>query len=346
MTEQMIGVLREVLAAGGEPRPATSRLFTAELRTDPRHDTPDWRHLPAPIVDLTDRAAAFLASVTVTDPQQVLSLLVRAPAHTIEVQLRALRAMIDLGAATFADHPGLDVFAHAKRTRDVLASAAAGDWRVAWYDGMLGLASGDLVRARGRFDEVYSMLPGELAPKLGLALALEMSGEHAAAAGYYDVVSRTDPSYTTASAGLARCRLTAGDRSGAVEAYNRVPGTSAAYHSSQVGAVRALVRPHPAAAADVTALAAAAELIDRLEVEAAQLAALRAELLEQALTAVGGGQPVPAAVVGWKNGGQVEERDLRFALETAYREMARAAHGPERVRLVDLANAARPRTRT
>jgi len=334
-----------VLAAEGTPRPATSRLFTAELRTDPRLDAPDWRHLPAPIVDLTDPAAAFLASVTVTDPQQVLTLLGRAPTHTVEVQLRALRAMIDLGAAICADHPGLDVFAHAKRTRDTLAAAAPGDWRVAWYDGILGLASGDLERARARFDEVYSSLPGELAPKLGLALALELSGRHAEAAGYYDVVSRTDPSYTTASAGLARCRLATGDRGGAVEAYNRVPGTSAAYHSSQVGAVRALVRPHPAAAGDVAALAAAAELIDRLEVEAAQVAALRAELLEQALLLVETGRPVPAAVVG-RAGGQAGERELRFALEAAYREMARAAHGMEKIRLVDQANAARPRTRT
>ena len=44
--------------------------------------------------------------------------------------------------------------------------------------------------------------------------------------------------------------------------------------------------------------------------------------------------------------GEVRERDIRFALESAYREMARAAHGPERIRLVDLANESRPRTRT
>jgi serine/threonine-protein kinase PknG len=41
-----------------------------------------------------------------------------------------------------------------------------------------------------------------------------------------------------------------------------------------------------------------------------------------------------------------DERDVRFALEGAYREMGQAAHGAEKVRLVDLANAARPRTRT
>ncbi|GAA3341321.1 serine/threonine-protein kinase [Amorphoplanes nipponensis] len=342
MTEQMLGVLREVLAADGDPHPGTSRLFTGELRTDPRSDEPQWRFLPAPMIDLADPAAAFLASVTVTDPQQVLMLLGKAPENTIEVQLRALRALIDLGAAG----SGRDAFADAVRLRDTLAGHAAGDWRLAWYDGVLALASGDLPRAQAQFDAVYSALPGELAPKLALGLTLELAGRPAEAAAYYDVVSRTDPAYTTAAAGLARCRLATGDRDGAVEAYNRVPGTSAAYGSSQVGAVRALVRAHPAAVADVAALAAAAALIDRLEMEAAQLAALRAELLERALSTLAAGTAVPAAVLGTPGAGPAGERAVRFALEGAYREMARAAHGPEKIRLVDLANASRPRTRT
>jgi len=296
------------------------------------------------MIDLTDPAAAFLASVTVTEPQEVLTLLGKAPENTLEVQLRALRALIDLGAAGSSR----DAFADAARMRDAIAANAGGDWRVAWYDGVLALASGDLARAQEQFDAVYSALPGELAPKLALGLTLELTGRQAEAAGYYDVVSRTDPAYTTAAAGLARCRLATGDRDGAVEAYNRVPGTSAAYRSSQVGAVRALVRAHPsaAAAADVAALAAAAALIDRLEMEAAQLAALRAELLERALSTLTAGTSVPSAVLGTPGTGHAGERDVRFALEGAYREMARAAQGPEKIRLVDQANAARPRTRT
>jgi serine/threonine-protein kinase PknG len=99
-------------------------------------------------------------------------------------------------------------------------------------------------------------------------------------------------------------------------------------------------------AADVTSLAAAAALIERLEIEAAQLAALRAELLEQALQTVSGGRALPAAVLGAARSGEVRERDVRLALEGAYREMALAAHGREKIRLVDLANASRPRTRT
>ncbi|GLY00174.1 hypothetical protein Acsp01_05530 [Actinoplanes sp. NBRC 101535] len=395
MSEQMLGVLRQVLAAGGEPRPAPSRLFTAELRTDPDSDAPRWQDLPTPLTDLTDPSAAFLASVTVSEPSEVLTLLTKAPHHTLEVRLRELRAYIDLGA-----HDGS--FDDARAARALLAESAGDDWRVAWYDGLLALAAGDATHARERFEAVWAALPGELAPQLALGLAAELAGDAAGACRHYDVVSRTDPAYTTAAAGLARCRLADGDRSGAVEAYNRVPGTSSAYRSSQVGAVRALIGRQPADRVDVLSLSTAADLIDRLEIGSAQLAALRAELLEQALTILGRGSRVPRAVlgttgspgttgslagagagagagtgvgvgvgvgagtgvgVGARTGvgaasattpagaagtpaGDAAERDVRFALEAAYREMARAAHGPEKIRLVDLANAARPRTRT
>jgi serine/threonine-protein kinase PknG len=360
MSEQMLGVLRQVLSADGEPHPAMSRLFTGEQRTDPQADAPLWRELPGPLIDLDDPAAAFLASIAVTDPAEVLALLATAPQDTPEVRLRALRAHIELGAASGS-------FDAARRARDVLAATDGADWRLAWYDGLLALATGEYAAARVRFDAVYSALPGELAPQLALALSLELAGERATAAGYYDVVSRTDRAFTTAAAGLARCRLAAGDRTGAVEAYNRVPGTSAAYTGSQIGAIRALVGPYadtsasgtppagdPSARAgasgsatvDVAALAAAAALIDRLELDSRQLAALRAELLEQVLSVLGGGVAVPAAVLGARGDGHADERSVRFALEGAYREMARSAHGPDKVRLVDLANASRPRTRT
>jgi serine/threonine-protein kinase PknG len=338
MTDQMLGVLRQVLAAGGEAHPAPSKLFTGEMRTDLKTDGPRWQELPTPMIDLTDPAAAFLASVTVTDPSEVLQLLKNAPVDTVEVRLRALRAEIDLATRH-------QFFDDARKARDALFTTDGADWRLAWYDGLLALATADYAYARQRFDAVYSALPGELAPQLALGLTLELAGDSGAAA-YYDTVSRTDPAYTTAAAGLARCRLRSGDRTGAVEAYNRVPGTSSAYRTSQVGAVRALVQAHPSAAADVTSLAAAAALIERLEVEAAQLAALRAELLEQALQTLRGGATLPGTVLGSARNGQAGERDVRFALEDAYREMARAAHGPDKIHLVDLANAARPRTRT
>ncbi|GLW28038.1 serine/threonine-protein kinase [Actinoplanes regularis] len=339
MQEQMLGVLRQVVAAQGSPKPAPSKVFTGELRTDLKSDAPRWQDLPTPLIDLTDPAAGFLASITVTDPAEVLALLKHASQETVEVRLRALRAEIDLGARR-------GLFGDAQQARDRFAAADAADWRLAWYDGLLALAIEDWATARTRFDAVWAALPGELAPQLAIGFAEELAGRHGAAAGYYDVVSRTDPAYTTAAAGLARCRLAGGDRAGAVEAYQRVPGTSSAYAISQVGAVRALVRAHPAAHLDVQALVDAAALIERLEVERAQLAELRAELLEQALTSLRGGVKVPASVLGGTRSGDTAEKDVRFALESAYREMARAVHGADRIRLVDLANAARPRTRT
>ncbi|HWS36532.1 MAG TPA: tetratricopeptide repeat protein [Actinoplanes sp.] len=338
MAEQMLGVLRQVLSAGGTPHPAISRWFTGELRTDLRDDRVRWQDLPTPLVDLSDPAAGLLASITAADPKTVLAQLESAPQDSVEVGLRRLRAYVDQGDATAAT-----------RLRDELAAESA-DWRIDWYDGLLALSTGDFDRARQRFDAVWSALPGELAPQLALGMTAELAGDPAGASAHYDVVSRTDPAYTTAAAGLARCRLESGDRAGAVEAYGRVPGTSSAYPISQIGAIRALVRAHRSAVVDVDSLAAAAGLIARLEVEAAQLAALRAELLEQTLRTLGGGTaidaPVLATVIGTTPAEKQPERDVRFALESAYREMARAVHGAEKIRLVDLANAVRPRTRT
>jgi serine/threonine-protein kinase PknG len=73
---------------------------------------------------------------------------------------------------------------------------------------------------------------------------------------------------------------------------------------------------------------------------------LRAELLEQSLSTLAGGIVVPATVLRSGANGSADERGLRLALEQAYREMAQAAHGPEKIHLVDQANASRPRTRT
>ena len=69
MAEQMIGVLRETVAAqDGTPRPATSTVFTGDFQ--PRPEAPDWRLLPALRVPTDDPAAGFLASITVTEPSR------------------------------------------------------------------------------------------------------------------------------------------------------------------------------------------------------------------------------------------------------------------------------------
>ena len=54
-----------------------------------------------------------------------------------------------------------------------LAAADPADWRIAWYNGLRELASGQPDAARAAFTAVYDELPGELAPKLALAFAAE-----------------------------------------------------------------------------------------------------------------------------------------------------------------------------
>jgi serine/threonine-protein kinase PknG len=52
-------------------------------------------------------------------------------------------------------------------------------------------------------------------------------------------------------------------------------------------------------------------------------------------------QPSPQVQIA---GRPLEERSLRFGLEKCLRELAHLADGEEKVRLVDMANRARPRT--
>ncbi|HSS09440.1 MAG TPA: tetratricopeptide repeat protein [Acidimicrobiales bacterium] len=332
MVDQLLGVLREVVAAEeGKPRPAVSNLFTGEFRG--RSDAPDWRLLPALRVATDDPAAGFLATVTATDPHDLVDVLSTAPARTVEVDLRLARALIDDG-----DEAGADQVLRAIETAD------AWEWRPFWYRGLLALATGDPNSARTAFDVVYRNVPGELAPKLAIAIAAESANDTATAARLYDIVSRTDPAFTTAAFGLARCRLATGDRPGAVEAYNRVPEASSSYLEAQVCAARALVEANGSSAPEMTDLTTACTAVDHLALDGEQRASLTRDLFEAALTLVRTGRvhPNPAVTV---LGEPLTERRLREGLERAYRTLAHLAPTPdERIRLVDLANHVRPRT--
>jgi serine/threonine-protein kinase PknG len=332
MVEQLLGVLREVVAAEeGVPHPAPSSLFTGDLRD--RTDAPSWRSLPSLRVGADDPAAGFLATIGATGSSDLVRVLSNAPVHTTEVDLRLTRALIDSG-----DRAG------AQRVLDGIQAADQWEWRTLWYRGLMALATGNPGEALTRFDAVYRCIPGELAPKLALAVAAESAGDRAGAARWYDVVSRTDPSFTTAAFGLARCRVGTGDRAGAVEAYNRVPETSSAYLEAQVGAARALVESNGASGPDMTDLTAACAAIDKLALDGEQRASLTRDLLQAALNLVRTGRvrPDPQVTV---LGEPLTERRLREGLERAYRALAHLAPtADERIRLVDLANQVRPRT--
>jgi serine/threonine-protein kinase PknG len=329
MGDQLRGVLREIVAEEtGQPVPATSVFFTGKVGG--RRDAPDWHALPVPLVNLDDPAAAYLATIGTYDAQALVDALGAAPDHTIEVDLQLVRALLSVGRE--GDVPA--VLADLERER-------ADDWRTAWVAGLFRLATDRPEVAHDNFRTVYEYLPGELAPKLAMAMAFELGGDPAGAACWYDRVSRTDASFTAASFGLARCRLAVQDLVGAAEAYERVPDTSSSHTDAQVATARLRLTD----GVDLTRVSGAARIVEALSLDPARRAALTAEVLEAALPLVArhrAGNPAPRVL-----GHELTETGIRLGLERAYRTLARfAASARERIDLVDRANHIRPRTLT
>jgi len=334
MADQLYGVLREVVAdQEGRPIPAASTLFTGALRAG--IDRPDWRILPRPQVSGDDPSAGYLATITATDPQQMIAQLHAAPEHTVEVDLRLAAVMIEDG-----DVEGAEA---------LLANIEASDrweWRASWYRGVAELARRRSDSAAANFTVVYHAVPGELAPKLALGLARESEGEVGEAARWYEIVSRTDPSVTSASFGLARCHLVAGDRTGAIGAYERVPDSSSGYIDAQIARIRCLSVVNGIGDPPLDELLIAGSILEALPVAGEQRDRLTADLLETALRVTLTGTASDDGRTSLL-GHRVVERDLRLGLESSYRALARRATSrAERIRQVDEANRVRPRTWT
>jgi serine/threonine-protein kinase PknG len=353
MADQMLGVLREVLSAGdGVPRPSTSGIFTPGQRTFGSHvETlagPDVAAaLPLPLVDATDPGAAFLATLSSIDPSQTVRALLAVEQRTVEVSLALVRAYLD----------GDKLAEAADELRE--AGARARDWRFDWYRGLIALASGDQAAARPLFDDVYAMLPGEIAPRLALAAATELGGDPAAAARLYERVWCVDHEYPSAAFGLARTRLAASDVAGAVAVLDEIPDTSIQYEAAQVAALRARLD----AANGEADLVDASVRLQRLRLDAERQATLSVEMFRAALAWLGlpeeaarpgngdGSRPVPAQRRPVRSSGsrvlgqRLTERDLRLGLERSYRLLAAMqTNALARYALVDRANVVRPWT--
>ncbi len=96
------------------------------------------------------------------------------------------------------------------------------------------MSKNDWAAAQSAFNAVYQQVPGELAPKLALAVACEKGGLPEVAEGLYAVCAATDAAYVAPAAfGMARVRAARGDAGGAVEALDRVPRTSRGYPESR-----------------------------------------------------------------------------------------------------------------
>jgi serine/threonine-protein kinase PknG len=341
MAEQLLGVLRQVIAGdGGEPEPAPSRIFIPALAVDT--EGPSWRNLPIPAVDPDDPAAGLLASLAAAPPAHLLAALEGA-VPSPHVSFQRARAHLELGDWQSAAEVIAAEIIGAGGISDGGISAGGEDWRIWWWEGILDLVAGDGNEACVAFEKVVAELPGELAPLLALSTAEETVSDDAAAAARYDLVSVTDPGYATAAFGLARIRVKSGDRHGAAAALQRVPAKSSAYQAAQALRCRVLSEVNGAGAPTIDDLVSASGALDRISGDPFLRAGLSRQVLMAALMLH---RNDPTAGVGVKVAGVTfDEQSLRLGVERACRALAKLSPADaERVALVDEANAYRPKT--
>lgn len=322
---QLLGVLREVVGsmhAGIAQTSATSLLFEPPAVTG---EVVDWRQLPKLKPDITDPQYGWLSGVSDTDPVQRLAALEQAPQATAEVLLAKATAALEM------DNQRL-----VRQYVNEILAADPWEWRAVWLSGMASLKVGDWRTAQSSFNAVYGQVPGELAPKLALAVACEQGDEPAIAENLYLICASTDANYVTPAAfGLARLRAQRRDLQGTLDALDMVPSTSRGYLESRrleaehllgFGAglpdlQRAMLATHNARLDALTQARIDVDIYERALSEVSTKGA-------QATTTIG---DVPATPIA-----------LRDRLETAYRTLA--VLEPEssvRVQLVEKANKTR-----
>ncbi len=338
MRVQLLGVLREIAAhdsKGDVTRSTPSSIFDAPTVAS---DRLEWYDLPRLGPDVDDPLHAWLQSVTTDDPVTRRQLLDGAPGSSVGLSIEIGYADLALGHCDAVD-----------ATARALLQADPWEWRAVWMQGLAALQTGRAGDAVGAFNTVYGQLPGELAPKLALALACEQSGDLDVAERTYAVCARSDAAYVAAAQfGLARVAAAGGRRGDALAALDRIPTTSRAYGDSR--RKRALIL----AAADgaihrLVDLDAAAHELEQATMDEAQRAQVRVQIYESALRQVlsaGSGSAGPDGD-GTVGGVAASEVPLRQALERAYRAAATyQSDRRARVQLVDLANQVRTRTLT
>jgi serine/threonine-protein kinase PknG len=326
LREQLLGVLREIVSLGSTAAGHSTPSALFETPAVAGADL-DWTQLPALKVDPSDANAAWLAAVSVDDPAAHLDVLSSAPSGTVEVQLARALAAVEAGRPD-----ALDVI-------DQVLTHDPWEWRAVWLQGLQAMATGDHSAEVAAFNAVYGQVPGELAPKLALALACEHDGQIEVAESLYTVCARTDAAFAAPAAfGIARLRIGAGDTTGSLAALDLVPATSRAW----VDARRTRAELLAVDGSGLPELAEAAASLRGVNLDPGERERLLVKVFEQGIHAVRRDGPAPSVML---DGVPAEERELREAAESAYRSLAALTpERSERVRLVDAANRIRPRT--
>jgi serine/threonine-protein kinase PknG len=327
---QMLGVLREVVAekrAGTALTSAASQLFETPAVTTVRLD---WSQLPALRADTSDSQYAFLSALAPATASRRLEQLEKVPEETAEVRLWRARAALE------AEKPDLAV-----RESGLLLQADPWEWRALWVSGLAALQQEKWDDAASSFNAVYHQVPGELAPKLALALACENGGRREVAEGFYTTCAETDAAYVAPSEfGVARIRAATGDTDGAVQALDLVPPTSRGYGESRELRAEVLLR---GAGDDLMRLSAAMSSVEGASLEPYQRAKLTTKILGKALEVVTRKGPGTVRIGSY----EAKEPSLRNGLEASYRVLAREAQDRDtQVLMVGRANAVRNWTLT
>jgi serine/threonine-protein kinase PknG len=341
MTEQILGVLREVVALeSGTIRPGSSLYFSGDLLAfesgnEMEPVKPEYRYLPMAAMNTTDPAFQGVSNANMLPDLRkratALNAISGKSPKSREARIRLADTLAEIGKHDDAE-----------KMLAALAQEDPWDWRVLWFQGRGRLIRGDAAGAQKFFDQVYFDLPGELAPKLALGLAAELAGHFDLALKMYDLVSRTDPAFVSAAFGLSRCLLLKGDRAAAVQALDRIPQSSSQYLRARIEAIRTLIRHDHQPPSNID-LAQASALAESLSLNGADRYRLAGQILTAALTLLTSGRLQPSAQVKIL-GRPLNETQLRFGLEECFRSTARLLAGEARIDLVDRANAVRPRT--
>ncbi len=321
LRQQMLGVLREVVATASGTTASTSissPLFEAPSVSG---NLFDWRQLPQLRRDPSDPQAAWLDSLDHSDPVDRLGALTRPPSLSTEVLLARCLAALETG-----NQRVLDESVHTLLTEDPW------EWRAVWMAGLGALVRGDHSTALSSFNAVYGQLPGELAPKLALAVACEFGGQQDVAESLYRICAVTDANYVTpAGFGLARIRASRGDLPGSLTALELIPQTSRGYQESQKLTTEHLI----ALGKDAAHLAEALRVLQHARLDQVSHLRFEADIHSKALALASNGAVKLGATT-------YTERDLRDKLESCYRRLAQlSADAEERAELVDRANAIR-----
>lgn len=341
MADQLLGVLREIVAVeSGQPRPWNSPLFQGDqlaLAHNGNFDAiaPDYHQLPGLSLLAGDPALNALANTSNLSGERQIETLTSIVAQFPTSREAKLR--LASGLADRHQYP------QANTLLETLEKTDPWDWRVQWYRGRSVMALGNLKEAQTCFEQVYSDLPGELAPKLALALAAEQAKNYPLALKLYQLVVSTDPSYVSAAFGLSRCLAAMADRAGAIGALNRVPPTSSLHGRAQVEVARTLIDPQrtPPGQAE---LQQASKTVEALTLGGMERHRLAQQVFEAALKLLDDKALSPSNSVAIL-GQSLQEKHLRQGLEQALRAMAHLSTGDEKIRLVDQANRVRPITR-